>query len=62
MIVLILILILILILLYCKKDTFRNYDEFNSNKRRLDIIFGRSNVDIYSLPFSNKIYRNYNLN
>lgn len=59
MIVLILIVILIILLLLYEIDTFRNYDEFNSNKKRLNIIFGRSNVDIYSLPFSNKIHRKF---
>ena len=55
MINLIIILLLISVFLLYEIDNFRNYDEFNSDKKRLNIIFGRSNVDIYSLPFSNKI-------
>ena len=59
MINLIIILLLISVFLLYEIDSFRNYDEFNSDKKRLNIIFGRSNVDIYSLPFSNKIHRKF---
>jgi len=45
-------------LIASKKELFRN-QKYNSDKRRLNIIFGRSTVNIYDLPFSNKIYRTF---
>ena len=49
---------LIIALIASKKELFRN-QKYNSDKRRLNIIFGRSTVNIYDLPFSNKIYRTF---
>ena len=41
-----------------KKELFRN-SSYEDSERRFNIIFGRSDVNIYDLPFSNKIYRKF---
>ena len=49
---------LALIALASKKELFRN-SIYKDDERRFNIIFGRSTVNIYDLPFSNKIYRKF---
>ena len=41
-----------------KKELFRN-SSYEDYERRFNIIFGRSDVNIYDIPFSNKIYRKF---
>ena len=41
-----------------KKELFRT-SSYEDSERRFNIIFGRSDVNIYDLPFSNKIYRKF---
>lgn len=45
-------------LIASKKELFRN-SSYEDYERRFNIIFGRSTVNIYDLPFSNKIYRKF---
>lgn len=45
-------------LIASKKELFRN-SSYEDYERRFNIIFGRSDVNIYDLPFSNKIYRKF---
>jgi len=49
---------LALALIASKKELFRN-SSYEDSERRFNIIFGRSDVNIYDLPFSNKIYRKF---
>ena len=41
-----------------KKELFRT-SSYEDSERRFNIIFGRSDVNIYDIPFSNKIYRKF---
>ena len=58
MIALIALALALIALIASKKELFRN-SSYEDYERRFNIIFGRSDVNIYDLPFSNKIYRKF---